>query len=222
MTSKDVVKSIAKTLPVVGALAVGVGATMAVFKRDALEDKVYDKLTARQIIKEDIPLQQMEKYIGIDCSSKAVHIVVLDGKEQLIDKYKWSSNLKTADARFLDIVDQIHSNLPDFKDAKLVCVEDSLYIQNPLTTRTITAIVYSIIYFLHHYDINCLTTKPQQWKKVLDNKEVFKKGKAKETIMNYVKNKWHHDDFDEQDYADAACVALYGLRQEKEKDNGST
>jgi len=57
MTSKDVVKSVVKTLPVVGALAVGVGATIAVFKRDTLEDKVYDKLTSRQITKEDIPLQ---------------------------------------------------------------------------------------------------------------------------------------------------------------------
>jgi|TARA_R100001460_G_scaffold97044_1_gene139524 hypothetical protein len=57
MTSKEIVKNIAKTLPVVGALAVGIGATMAVLKRDALEDKVYDKLTVRQIIKEDIPLQ---------------------------------------------------------------------------------------------------------------------------------------------------------------------
>ena len=57
MTSKEIVKNIAKTLPVVGALAVGIGATMAVLKRDALEDKVYDKLTSRQIIKEDIPLQ---------------------------------------------------------------------------------------------------------------------------------------------------------------------
>jgi len=37
MTSKDIVKGIAKSLPVV--------------------DKVYNKLTARQIIKEDIPLQ---------------------------------------------------------------------------------------------------------------------------------------------------------------------
>tara|TARA_R100000781_G_C4023160_1_gene107891 strand:- start:38 stop:535 length:498 start_codon:yes stop_codon:yes gene_type:complete len=165
----------------------------------------------------------MEKYVGIDCSSKAVHIVVLDGKEQLIDKFKWSSNLKTADARFLDIVDQIHDNLPNFKDVELVCVEDSLYIQNPLTTRTITAIVYSIVYFLHHYDIRCLTAKPQQWKKVLGNTEVFKKGQAKGTIMNYVKEKWMKDDFTEQDYADAACIALHGLKQDKEnKDNGST
>ena len=164
----------------------------------------------------------MEKYIGIDCSSKAVHIVVLDGKEQLIDKYKWESKLKTADARFLDIVDQIHNGLPEFRDAELVCVEDTIYIQNPLTTRTITAIVYSIIYFLHYYDIKCLTAKPQQWKKVLNDTTVFKKGQAKTTIMEYVKNKWVKEEFIEQDYADAACIALYGLREEKENRNGST
>ena len=57
MTSIDIAKGIVKTLPALGALAVGVGATIAVFKRDTLEDKVYDKLTSRQIIKEDIPLQ---------------------------------------------------------------------------------------------------------------------------------------------------------------------
>tara|TARA_X000001382_G_C3116815_1_gene161835 strand:+ start:49 stop:222 length:174 start_codon:yes stop_codon:yes gene_type:complete len=57
MTSKDVAKGIVKSLPVVGALAVGVGATIAVFNRDKIEDKVADKLISRQIIKEDIPLQ---------------------------------------------------------------------------------------------------------------------------------------------------------------------
>ena len=57
MTSKDVAKGIVKSLPVVGALAVGVGATIAVFNRDKIEDKVADKLISRQITKEDIPLQ---------------------------------------------------------------------------------------------------------------------------------------------------------------------
>ena len=57
MTSKDIAKGMVKSWTVVGALAVGVGATIAVFKRDTLEDKVYNKLTSRQIIKEDIPLQ---------------------------------------------------------------------------------------------------------------------------------------------------------------------
>ena len=57
MTSKDIAKGIVKSLPVVGALAVGVGATIAVFKRDLLEDKMYNKMTSRQITKEDIPLQ---------------------------------------------------------------------------------------------------------------------------------------------------------------------
>ena len=57
MTSNAVAKGIVKSLPVVGALAEGVGATIAVFNRDKIEDKVADKLISRQIIKEDIPLQ---------------------------------------------------------------------------------------------------------------------------------------------------------------------
>ena len=78
--------------------------------------------------------------------------------------------------------------------------------------------MYSIRYFLHHYDIKCLITKPQQWKKVLKDTTVFKKGQAKSTIMEYVTNKWDKETFDEQDHADAACIALYGLRQDKESE----
>ena len=41
--------------------------------------------------------------------------------------------------------------------------------------------------------------------------------------MNYVKEKWIKDEFTEQDYADAACIALHGLKQDKEnRNNGST
>jgi|TARA_R110000824_G_scaffold86288_2_gene213635 hypothetical protein len=57
MKRKEVAKSLVKSLPIVGALALSVGATLAVVNRDKLEDKVADKLLARQITKEDIPLQ---------------------------------------------------------------------------------------------------------------------------------------------------------------------
>jgi hypothetical protein len=57
MLSKKVGNSIIKSLPVAGALAIGVGATLAVLNRNKLENKIFDKLTARQIIKQSIPLQ---------------------------------------------------------------------------------------------------------------------------------------------------------------------
>ena len=42
-------------------------------------------------------------------------------------------------------------------------------------------------------------------------------------IMKYVKDKWKNENFIEQDYADAACIALYGLKQDEEsKDYAST
>jgi len=46
-----------KSLPVVSSLAVGAGVTLAILNREKIENKVFDKLTVRQIIKEDIPLQ---------------------------------------------------------------------------------------------------------------------------------------------------------------------
>jgi hypothetical protein len=57
MTRKEIREGLVKSLPLIGALALGVGATIAVMKKDEIEDKVADKLLARQIYKEDIPLQ---------------------------------------------------------------------------------------------------------------------------------------------------------------------
>mgnify|MGYP003111625445 FL=1 len=56
MKSK-VFRTVLKSLPVVSSLALGVGFTLAVVHRNKLEDKVADKLLARQIYKENIPLQ---------------------------------------------------------------------------------------------------------------------------------------------------------------------
>ena len=57
MLSKKVGNSIIKSLPVAGALAIGVGATLAVLNRNKLENKIFNRLTARQIIRQSIPLQ---------------------------------------------------------------------------------------------------------------------------------------------------------------------
>ncbi len=46
-----------KSLPVVSSLAVGVGVTLALMNKDKIEDSVANKLLARQITKENIPLQ---------------------------------------------------------------------------------------------------------------------------------------------------------------------
>ena len=46
-----------KSLPVVSSQAVGVGVTLALMNKDKIEDSVANKLLARQITKEDIPLQ---------------------------------------------------------------------------------------------------------------------------------------------------------------------
>tara|TARA_R100000458_G_C8269231_1_gene244023 strand:- start:1623 stop:1793 length:171 start_codon:yes stop_codon:yes gene_type:complete len=54
---EKVLHSVVKSLPVVSSIAVGVGVTLAIINRDKIENKLYDKLTVRQITKENIPLQ---------------------------------------------------------------------------------------------------------------------------------------------------------------------
>ena len=54
---EKVLHSVVKRLPVVSSLAVGVGVTLVLLNREKIENKLFDKLTVRQITKEDIPLQ---------------------------------------------------------------------------------------------------------------------------------------------------------------------
>ena len=54
---EKVLHSVVKSLPVVSSLAVGVGVTLVLLNREKIENKLFDKLTVRQITKEDIPLQ---------------------------------------------------------------------------------------------------------------------------------------------------------------------
>ena len=53
---EKVLHSVVKSLPVVSSLAVGVGVTLVLLNREKIENKLFDKLTVRQITKEDIPL----------------------------------------------------------------------------------------------------------------------------------------------------------------------
>lgn len=50
-------KRIVKALPVVTSVVLGIGIGILFQQRELIEDKLADRLTARQIIKENIPLQ---------------------------------------------------------------------------------------------------------------------------------------------------------------------
>ena len=46
----------------------------------------------------------MKRYLGLDTSSKAIHGVVVNKKEELISLHKWGSNLKGSSERFPEII----------------------------------------------------------------------------------------------------------------------
>ena len=85
-------------------------------------------------------------YMGLDCSSKAIHSVWVDDQERLIAQCKWGSKKKNSEERFLDFGVDFWDSLSKI--------------------RLILAIA-----------------------------------------------KWGEDKFPEQDFADAACIALWKKRR---------
>ena len=81
-------------------------------------------------------------------------------------------------------------------------------------------------YFNQFFDFDATTNYPPynliQLNNVDSRLEIALAGFSKDEVKVYAQSKWNKDTFDEQDYADAACIALYGLRKEKEAENAST
>jgi len=83
-----------------------------------------------------------EYFLGLDCSTKAVHGIVLDEVGILQQKFKWSSTDSDFNVRF---VANSQSFLEDLSKIKLtypklsVAVEAPIFIQNPRTTIQLSA-----------------------------------------------------------------------------------
>ena len=146
-------------------------------------------------------------YLGIDCSTKAIHAIVLDEQENIIEQYKWHSTEKDFVDRFPEILEKFRSNLSTISNTDLAMVEAAIYIQNPRTTLSIAYVVGSVWSFLSSANIRTQLVDNRRWKK-----DILSKGNAKKAdIKKYAVEKWG-DVFNEQDFADAACIALWGKR----------
>jgi len=157
-------------------------------------------------------------YLGLDTSSKAIHGVVLDENENLINIYKATCNTKDSfKKRFPDLMDNFARVLIeeiDIDTLDYVIIEEPIFAQNRNVVRTLSEVVGAV------WGTVCLSDVPVS---LVDNgtwkKSVLGSGKAtKDAIMKYAIEKWGNK-FPEQDYADAACIALYAV---KEKSNGCT
>jgi len=147
-------------------------------------------------------------YLGLDCSTLAVHGAVVDDQEQLVVLYKWGSKQKNFETRFPEILIGFSEELSRITLTKIAAVEAAIFIQNPKSTIAIANVVGAVWGFLLSAGVSTILVENTRWKK-----HVLGKGNAsKDDIKQYAVEKWG-DYFPEQDYADAACIALWNKRR---------
>ena len=146
-------------------------------------------------------------FLGLDCSTKAIHGVVIDNDGTFIHKYKWITDSSEFHTRFLQ---NSHNFLKDLGKIKLiypglrVAIEAPLFIQNPRTTIQLSAVIYTVDFICSFQGLEPVLIENTKWKKY-----VLEKGNvSKKQIAEFAQIFWAQD-FKEQDWADAACIALW-------------
>tara|TARA_Y100000310_G_scaffold341182_1_gene439532 strand:+ start:18728 stop:19195 length:468 start_codon:yes stop_codon:yes gene_type:complete len=148
-----------------------------------------------------------QQVLGFDCSSYAIHMVELDmATHEIVRMDKWADKSKDLEARFNAIVDAFEKNSELDMGDRIAVIENPIYVQSAKATIAITNVIAGTKRALHRMDIEYRAVANTSWKKM-----VLSNGMAsKEEIMNFAKMKWKDIEFKEQDWADAACIALYG------------
>lgn len=148
-------------------------------------------------------------YLGLDCSSKAIHAALLNDDGSLASLAKFAPKIKDMDERMYAMADDLYSFVSIMK-VGAAAIESAIFIQNPRTTMQIASVVACAKYALHRAGISVVAADNRVWKK-----EVLGKGNAgKPDIRAFAESNWNQE-FKEQDWADAACIALW-LKQTEE------
>ena len=155
-------------------------------------------------------------YLGLDCSTKAIHGVLLDEKENIVEQFKWGSSASNYEERFYEILTGFEEKLSKIDIGELlVAVEAAIYIQNPKPTVALAAVVAGVKYICYRNGYSCIPVDNKVWKR-----HVLQAGKAdKAFIKRFATEKWKDVNDKEQDYCDAACVALYRKLEDKDELN---
>tara|TARA_Y100000593_G_scaffold91773_1_gene181521 strand:+ start:309 stop:761 length:453 start_codon:yes stop_codon:yes gene_type:complete len=147
-------------------------------------------------------------YLGLDCSSLAIHGALVDADENLVSLHKWSSSKKVFDERFNEFLLDFSKDISTINITNNAAVEAAIFVQNHKVALTIAYVVGAVWFSLLQSGIDTVKIDNRQWKK-----EVLNKGNAtKQDIKQFAVQKWG-DKFKEQDYADAACIALWNKRR---------
>ena len=108
-------------------------------------------------------LSQMDNiaYLGVDCSSKAIHAVWIDENENIILQQKWGSKHKDFLSRFhefgetfWDEISTINYTLNSY-GGLIARVEAPIFIQNPKATISIASVTGLVWFLCKHYGIKC-------------------------------------------------------------------
>ncbi len=158
-------------------------------------------------------------YIGFDCSSKAIHCAVLDPDFNLVVQKKWGSKEKIFDKRFPEFANNFYRDLSKIivnpeKEKALVAIEQAIFIQNPKTTVEIANVIGCVrtVCYVKGFDVTMVDNR--RWKKA-----ILGKGNAKKPeILSYAIERWG-DIFAEQDFADAACIAAWRIKEETNEED---
>lgn len=148
-------------------------------------------------------------FVGFDCSSKAVHAVILDEQGSLVSYTKWASSKKTADERFYDVIDQLRGAVrANWNDKQfLAAIELAIYIQNFRTSSAIAQMVTGVKLVLHDFGLAPIMVDNRTWKKTVCGNGRVDKSKIKQVAQE----RWGTLS-GEQDHYDAACIAAYALQ----------
>ena len=160
-------------------------------------------------------------YVGFDCSSKAIHGVVMDKDFKIIIQQKWGSKEKTFEKRFPEFANNFFKDLSKIilnheVEKVNVAIEQAVFIQNPRTTVEIANVIGCVRTACYLQKFNVKVVDNTKWKK-----EILGKGNAKKPeIMDHAKEKWG-DVFPEQDFADAACIAAWAVKEDLNNDDAT-
>ena len=148
-------------------------------------------------------------YLGLDCSTLAIHGVLVSSDESIVKQYKWGSKKKTFEERFPEILLGFSAELSRINVIDKAAVEAAIFVQNHKIAITLGYVVGAVWFsLLKRGMIESVLVDNKHWKK-----EIVGKGNAsKKDIKDYAIDKWG-DIFPEQDFADAACIALWNKRR---------
>ena len=155
----------------------------------------------------------MKYFVGIDCSSKGIHSVVLDNEGNISLWFVCKSSKKTADERLYDLNDQFKKIVNYFDKNYTVAIEKAIYRQNAISTISIAQVITSVKLALDVKGIVHGVVDNKTWKKI----SVGKGNCTKDEIKAYAIGRWQMAENLDQDLYDSACIAEYIYLKGKEE-----